>query len=133
MQPIVPPLLDRWFTKRFQAQAPASVDRIAAMLLATDPSGYVACCAAVRDMDQRDAIGAIRTPTLVIAGRHDLATSPDQAKAIAERVPGAELVELDAAHLVQCRGRSGVHCGCPRLPEPLGSPPWTIASATPPG
>lgn len=99
MQPIVPPLLDRWFTKRFQAQAPASVDRIAAMLLATNPSGYVACCAAVRDMDQRDAIGAIRTPTLVVAGRHDLATSPDQAKAIAERVPGAEYVELDAAHL----------------------------------
>ena len=50
-------------------------------------------------MDQREAIRSIRVPTLVIAGRHDLATPPDQARLIAERVAGARLVELDTAHL----------------------------------
>jgi 3-oxoadipate enol-lactonase len=99
MAAIVPGVIDRWFTKAFQERSPEAVARIAAMLEATDPEGYAACCAAVRDMDQREAISAIRVPTLVIAGRHDLATPPDHAELIATRVPGARLVELDAAHL----------------------------------
>lgn len=99
MAAIAPGVLERWFTPPFQEQAPETVARIRGMLLANDPEGYVACCAAVRDMDQREAIGAIRVPTLVIAGRHDLATPPDQARLIAGRVPGARLVELEAAHL----------------------------------
>jgi 3-oxoadipate enol-lactonase len=99
MAAIVPGVIDRWFTKPFQERAPDSVARIRDMLLATDPEGYAACCAAVRDMDQRQTIGAIRVPTLVIAGRHDLATSPDQGRLIADTVPGARFLELDAAHL----------------------------------
>jgi 3-oxoadipate enol-lactonase len=99
MAAIVPGVIDRWFTKPFQERAPDSVARIRDMLLATDPGGYTACCAAVRDMDQRQAISAIRVPTLVIAGRHDLATSPEQGRLIAETVPGARFLELDAAHL----------------------------------
>ncbi len=99
MAAIVPGVIDRWFTKPFQERAPDSVARIRDMLLATDPEGYTACCAAVRDMDQRQAIGAIRVPTLVIAGRHDLATSPEQGRLIADTVPGARFLELDAAHL----------------------------------
>jgi 3-oxoadipate enol-lactonase len=99
MVAIVPGVIDRWFTKPFQAAQPQTVERIASMLRATPPEGYIACCAAVRDMDQREAIRAIRAPTLVIAGKQDLATPPDHAHLIAERVPGAKLVELDAAHL----------------------------------
>jgi 3-oxoadipate enol-lactonase len=99
MAAIVPGVIDRWFTKPFQERAPDSVARIRDMLLATDPEGYAACCAAVRDMDQRQAIGAIRVPTLVIAGRHDLATSPEQGRLIADTIPGARFLELDAAHL----------------------------------
>lgn len=99
MAAIVPGVIDRWFTEPFQERAPEAVDRIRAMLLATDPEGYAACCAAVRDMDQADAIRAIRAPTLVIAGRHDEATPPDHSRLIAERIAAARLVELDAAHL----------------------------------
>lgn len=99
MAAIVPGVIDRWFTKRFQEQDPAAVERIAAMLRATDARGYAACCAAVRDMDQAQAIGAIRVPTLVIGGTHDLATPMDHSHAIVQRIAGAKLVELDAAHL----------------------------------
>jgi 3-oxoadipate enol-lactonase len=99
MAAIAPGVIDRWFTKPFQEQAPDAVARIRDMLLATDPGGYTGCCAAVRDMDQRQAISAIKVPALVIAGRHDLATSPEQGRLIAETVPGARFLELDAAHL----------------------------------
>jgi 3-oxoadipate enol-lactonase len=107
MAAIVPGVIDRWFTKPFQERSPEAVARIRDMLLANDPEGYVAACAAVRDMDQRDAIAAIKAPTLVIAGRHDEATPPEQSHLIAERVKGAELVELDAAHLSNIEAEAG--------------------------
>jgi 3-oxoadipate enol-lactonase len=99
MAAIVPAVIDRWFTKPFQEREPQAVARIRDMLLGTDPEGYVACCAAVRDMDQREGLAQITAPTLVIAGRHDLATPPEHAVLLARRIPGARLVELDAAHL----------------------------------
>ena len=42
----------------------------------------------------------MKTPTLVIAGARDVGATPEMAKAIAERIPGAELeVFADASHL----------------------------------
>ena len=53
MAAIVPGVIDRWFTPQFQNESPEAVERIARMLRGCPPDGYVACCAAVRDMDQR--------------------------------------------------------------------------------
>jgi len=99
MEAIVDTLLERWFTAGFRARAPEPVARICAMLKATPVDGYIACCAAVRDMDQRETIAGIRHPTLVIAGTHDAVTPPAEGRATAERIRGARYVELDAAHL----------------------------------
>lgn len=99
MEAVVDTLLERWFTAGFCARAPESVDSMRAMLTTTHAEGYIACCAAVRDMDQREAIAGIRHPTLVIAGTHDPVTPPAEGRAMAERIRGAKYVELDAAHL----------------------------------
>lgn len=99
MAAIVPGVVERWFTAGFRARAPEAVERVRRMLLATPAAGYTACCAAVRDHDLIDRLDAIAAPTLVIAGAHDGATPPDHARLIAGRVPGARMVELDAAHL----------------------------------
>jgi 3-oxoadipate enol-lactonase len=99
MGAIVPGVIERWFTQPFRESAPEEVAKVRAMLEATDPEGYVAACAAVRDMDMRDAIRGIRAPTLVIAGYHDLSTPPEMAREIVDSVPGASMVTLDAAHL----------------------------------
>jgi pimeloyl-ACP methyl ester carboxylesterase len=50
-------------------------------------------------MDLEDEIRAVRAPTLVIAGSEDPATPPRHARRIAERIPGARLELVDAAHL----------------------------------
>jgi proline iminopeptidase len=42
-----------------------------------------------------DRLSAIRVPTLVVVGRHDLIASPAQARRIARRIPDARLVELE--------------------------------------
>jgi 3-oxoadipate enol-lactonase len=99
MAAIVPGVIQRWFTEDFIKAQPAQVERISAQLLATKPEGYCGACAAVRDMDQRDSIAAIRVPTKVIAGTYDLATTALDGRFVAETIPGARYVEFPAAHL----------------------------------
>ncbi len=98
-------ILERWFTPEFHAASQEEVERIRQMLLTTSPEGYVGCAAAVRDMDLRGELGAIRCPTLVISGARDPALPPSHGAYIAERVPGARSIELAAAHLSNIEAR----------------------------
>ena len=90
---------NRWFTPGFIAREPAQVARLTDMVLATPLDGYLGCCDAIRDMDHRALLPKIRAPTLIIAGSHDVATPVAEAEFIRERIPGAKLVVLDAAHI----------------------------------
>jgi|SRR5215470_4309743 len=99
MAAVAPQVLERWFTPEFRDRAPEAVERVRRMLLTTPAEGYAACCAAIRDMDQRETIASIRAPTLVIVGTRDPATPPEHGRAIADRIRGAQVVELPAAHL----------------------------------
>ena len=91
--------LGRWFTPQFHQEHPETIARIRSQLLETSPEGYAACCAAIRDMDQRGSIGGIAAKTLVIGGTADTSTPPAQAELIARTIPEAKLVLLEAAHL----------------------------------
>jgi len=91
--------MERWFTASFRAAQPATVARIRATLLGTPLAGYLGCCAALRDADLRAETGTVRAPTLVITGTHDQATPAADGAWLAGAIAGAELVELDAAHL----------------------------------
>ena len=100
MNAVVNGTLERWFTQSFRDGNPELVARIRAMILATDPAGFIACGRAIRDLDIAADIHAIACPTLVMVGEADHATPPDMARAIAAAIPGA-LFKLipDAAHL----------------------------------
>lgn len=89
----------RWFTPDFAAQHPVEVARITQMIASTSPAGYAANCAAVRDADYREQLGAIKMPTLIVCGSQDPVTTPEHGRFIQARVEGAELVEFEAAHL----------------------------------
>ena len=99
MASIIDTVLERWFTPDFLAHAPTQVERVRRMLADTPVEGYVANCAAVRDMDQRAELPQIAATTLVIAGRHDKSTPPEHGELIARAIPGAQYVVLNAAHL----------------------------------
>ena len=92
-------ILERWLSPEFRLRSPELCQVLERMLVATPAEGYVACCAALRDADLREEIATIRLPVLVIGGAKDLATPPADTRAVAERIPGARYVELDAAHL----------------------------------
>ena len=97
--PIANGVVARWFTEDFAKRAPAQVEAARQMLLHTPPEGYAATCAALRDEDLREAISRVSLPTLVISGTHDAATTPADGRFVAEKIPGAQYLELNAAHL----------------------------------
>jgi 3-oxoadipate enol-lactonase len=99
MQSISSAVVERWFTAGFRQRAAEVVERTKRIIEETSPEGYAACCEALRDADFRDSIATIRTPTLVISGTHDPATTPSDGHFLAERMAEARYVELNAAHL----------------------------------
>jgi 3-oxoadipate enol-lactonase len=99
LKAVSPGVIERWFTPEFRARSPQIWESSLRMLEAAPPQGYAACCEAIRDYDARDKISPIRLPTMVIAGSKDSATPPADGHFIAEQIPGARYVELNAAHL----------------------------------
>jgi 3-oxoadipate enol-lactonase len=69
------------------------------MFLATKPEGYIGCGEGIRDMDHRALLGKITAPTLVIAGRHDPATTLEANEYIRQHIPSAKLAVLETAHI----------------------------------
>ena len=93
-------LMGRWFTAGLVDRRPEVRRLVADMLGQAEAEGYAGCCEAIAAMDQRDDLGAIRAPTLVIAGADDPVTPPSIALAVQAGIPGAALVVLaGAAHL----------------------------------
>jgi 3-oxoadipate enol-lactonase len=89
----------RWLTPDYAAAQPALAASILKMVEANDDEGYASACIAVRDADFREQLGNITTPTLVIAGTHDMPTPPADGQFLATNIPGAKYVELSGAHL----------------------------------
>jgi 3-oxoadipate enol-lactonase / 4-carboxymuconolactone decarboxylase len=92
--------LSRFFSPERLAANPPVVAAARRTLLSTSAAGYAGCCAAIRDMDRRDTLGTIRTPTLVIGGDRDLSMPwPDHGEVLATAIPSARAVRLPTAHL----------------------------------
>ena len=91
--------IPRWFTDDFRQGHPEIVERFRAMVEACPAQGYLGCCAALRDEDLQEAISAIRCPTLIVAGRTDIATPVAGLEFVHGRIVGSKMVTLDAAHL----------------------------------
>ena len=88
-----------WLTADFREREPQITANMKAMLMASPVKGYLACCEALSTLDQRELLAKIKSPTLVIAGRHDMATPIAAGELIRSRIFGASLTILDAAHI----------------------------------
>jgi 3-oxoadipate enol-lactonase len=91
--------ISRWFTSQYAGKQPDTVNRLVQMLATTSPVGYAANCAAVRDADFREQIAKADIPVLIVCGTQDPVTSVADGQFLADAIKGAELVELQAAHL----------------------------------
>jgi 3-oxoadipate enol-lactonase/4-carboxymuconolactone decarboxylase len=98
MQAVADALMQRFFLPSNQTGAVAQSMRN--VLLGTDPKGYVACCAALRDVDSRSALSKIAARALVIGSDKDPSTPwEDNGSVLARGIPGAKAVKLETAHL----------------------------------
>jgi 3-oxoadipate enol-lactonase len=88
-----------WLTADFREREPVITANMKAMLVASPVEGYLGACEALSTLDQRALLPKIKSPTLVIAGRHDMATPVAAGEFIRSQIPGASLTILDAAHI----------------------------------
>jgi 3-oxoadipate enol-lactonase / 4-carboxymuconolactone decarboxylase len=101
MATIADVVMGRWFTAAFAERAPQLVADTRKRFIANPPNGYATCCEAIRDMDLRPVIHAIRTPTLILSGADDPATPVAMMEDIRSRIPDVEMVIVPrAAHLL---------------------------------
>ena len=98
--PIADTVVGRWLTPPFAAERPEIVHKLHAMLLASPPDGYAACCGMLARLDLRADLERVRAPTLVIGGADDAALPPAHSEHIAHGIAGARYELLDpAAHM----------------------------------
>lgn len=102
LESIAEMLLARWFAPEFRVQHPADYRGYSNMLTRTPVTGYVGTCASLRDADLREVVGTIQAKTLVLCGAQDLATPPDLARELAERLPHGRLVLIENAGHLPC-------------------------------
>jgi 3-oxoadipate enol-lactonase len=95
IEAVVDAQLERWFTPALAELRPEALERTRQALLDTPAEGYAGCCEAIAAHDLRGELGAIRTPTLVLAAAADPATPPEHGRLIAAGIGGARLVVLE--------------------------------------
>jgi len=99
MAAIADVVLGRFFSPDILAKDP-NAKSVTAVFLATDPVGYLGCCAGLRDFDSRGSLREIRVPTLVIVGDRDVSTPWEgHGEVLAHDIPHARVVRLPSAHL----------------------------------
>jgi 3-oxoadipate enol-lactonase len=90
----------RYFTDAFRRDHADVVKTVMDRFMETPKDGYLGCCDAIQDLDFSRRLGAIRAPTLVIAGREDAGTPVAMSEVMAKGIPGAKLEVLEgASHL----------------------------------
>ncbi len=99
-------VIERWLSEDYRAKSPEVVASTKIMFERTNPDGYLANCVAVGEYNVRETVASIRVPTLVIAGTLDAATTPADGRYLANHIPGARYLELNAAHLSNIEDRS---------------------------
>lgn len=98
---------ERWFTEDFRAAEPDAVKAVIDIFRATPAEGYAGACAALRDVDQREAIRSIRNKVLVLVGRHDPSAPAPLGAFVASAIEGAKLVTLEASHISPIEDQEG--------------------------
>lgn len=98
MKAIVDTSMQRFFSPEMEMDP--QVQSVRSVFLGTDPTGYLGCCAALRDTDLRGQLDKIHVPTLIIGGDNDPSTPWEgNGDILAREISGAAVVRLPTAHL----------------------------------
>ncbi|RJL21338.1 3-oxoadipate enol-lactonase [Paracoccus siganidrum] len=93
-------VMERWFGPAFRATHALRLWRN--MLARSDAHGYAAACEAIAQADLAATTATLRLPTLAIGGDLDGASPPEQVRATANLIPGAEFRLLPGTGHLPC-------------------------------
>jgi pimeloyl-ACP methyl ester carboxylesterase len=89
---------ERWFSEAFRRTHPDVVERRVAQVAASDAESYMRAFTVFCTADFVGRLPAIRSPTLVVTGEHDVAATPAMARAMAAELRDAEACVLPGLH-----------------------------------
>lgn len=105
---IVEMTLQTWFTPDWIAANPETVERVRAMVLGNDATGYIRCCGALKGLDYLRHLGKVTIPILYVVGDVDKGAAPEVMREMAEATPGSRLDVIDeAAHISNMNNPAG--------------------------
>lgn len=94
-------MMPRLFAKATFDDQPELIEELRKVIVGTDPRGVAAGAKALRDRQDMTAwLPSINVPTLLIVGEHDVISTADEMRGMAEAIPGAKYVKvLGAGHM----------------------------------
>ena len=91
MQTLADATVDRWLSADFRTRHPDVDANLRAMMKRTTVDGYCVYVGAFIEMDLDAQIDQLGAPTLLVAAEHDHGGGPEAMRAMAARIPRAEL------------------------------------------
>jgi pimeloyl-ACP methyl ester carboxylesterase len=100
-EPVAQAFLPRLFGPLTHQRNPGAVEAVGRLIRATPLATLAGCLRAMAARPDRTAdLATIRIPTLVVAGEHDVITTPEEARGMAEALPLGRLAIIpEAGHL----------------------------------
>jgi 3-oxoadipate enol-lactonase len=86
-------------TETYRKARPEVVKHVDEMVARTSAQGFASVAEAIHDVAPRRQSTSIKTPALVVAGRHDADMQPMRSKEVVDSLMDARFEILDAAHL----------------------------------
>lgn len=107
LEKIWPGTLERWLTEDYRAAHPEVVAELERDFLATSPTGYAGCAAALKSLSYLKYLGEMTVPTLYISGSEDMGAPAAAMEEMANATPGAKYVCIEgAAHFINRNAES---------------------------
>jgi pimeloyl-ACP methyl ester carboxylesterase len=98
MRVVADEMLTKLFAPATLAKPSAAVEHVRQMILQTKPDGAAAALTAMAERDdQTSFISQIRSPTLIVCGRHDVITPLADSEFMHHEISGSQLVVIEEA------------------------------------
>ena len=118
MAPVAEETLARYTTEAWRRANPDRHAALVAMASGNPAAGYAHSGEAIIAMDYDGRLGDISTPTLVVAGEHDMPTPPERMALYLEGIAGARMATIaEAGHFPNWGPARGVQRRLRRIPE----------------
>jgi len=98
MEALAGPMVARMFSETYRQRGVPSLETLRTVFTHTDPAGYAACCAALRDADLSHTLSQVKAPALVVSGILDPLVQASQMQVLAAGLSRGEHLELSCGH-----------------------------------